>query len=59
MTESRNGSTAYDIVKKYTAEKIGNNAKALEFYKEIKDQYPDTVEGIDIDKYITRIENAQ
>lgn len=40
------------------AEQLGDSAKALAFYKEIKDQYPNSVEGYDIDKYISRIENA-
>lgn len=39
-------------------EELGNNEKALAFYKKIKDQYPQSVEGYDIDKYISRIENA-
>jgi len=38
------------------AEKLGNDAKALSFYKTIKDQYPQSMEGYDIDKYIGRIE---
>ena len=38
-------------------EELGDNAKALTFYKKIKDQYPQSIEGYDIDKYITRIEN--
>jgi tetratricopeptide (TPR) repeat protein len=37
-------------------EELGDNAKALTFYKKIKDQYPQSVEGYTIDKYITRIE---
>ena len=40
-----------------TAEKLGQNAKALECYKKIKDQYPSSMEGYDVDKYIGRIEN--
>ena len=40
-----------------TAEKLGQDAKALECYKTIKDQYPSSMEGYDIDKYIGRIEN--
>lgn len=40
-----------------TAEKLGDDAKALAFYKKIKDQYPQSMEGYDIDKYIGRIEN--
>ena len=40
-----------------TCEELGDNAKALTFYKKIKDQYTNSPEGYDIDKYITRIEN--
>ena len=40
-------------------EELGNAQKALSYYKKIKDQYPQSMEGYDIDKYITRIENAQ
>ena len=40
-----------------TAEKLGKNEKALSFYEEIKDQYPQSMEGYDIDKYIGRIQN--
>ena len=29
---------------------------ALEMYKTIKDQYPQTIEGVEIDKYISRLE---
>ena len=38
------------------AEKLGDNAKALSFYETIKDQYPQSMEGYEIDKYIGRIE---
>ena len=38
------------------AEKLGDDAKALSFYKKIKDQYPQSMEGYDVDKYIGRIE---
>ena len=38
-------------------EELGDDAKALSFYKKIKDQYPQSMEGYDIDKYISRIEN--
>ena len=34
----------------------GNKAKALDCYKTIKDKYPQSIEGYDIDKYITRAE---
>lgn len=39
-----------------TAEKLGENAKALSFYKKIKDLYPQSREGYSIDKYIGRLE---
>ena len=39
------------------AEASGNPAQALSFYKEIKDQWGNAPEAIEIDKYITRIEN--
>ena len=39
------------------AEKLGENAKALSFYQTIKDQYPQSMEGYEFDKYIGRIEN--
>ena len=38
------------------AEKLGQNEKALGFYKQIKDQYPSSMEGYDIDKYIGRLQ---
>lgn len=40
-----------------TAEKLGDNDKALSFYKTIKDQYPQSMQGYDIDKYIGRVTN--
>lgn len=38
-------------------EELGQADKALSFYKKIKDSYPQSMEGYDIDKYISRIEN--
>lgn len=38
-------------------EELGQDAKALAFYKKIKDSYPQSLEGYEIDKYISRIEN--
>ncbi len=38
------------------AEKLGQNEKALEYYELIKDQYTNSPEGYEIDKYIGRIE---
>lgn len=40
-------------------EELGDQAKALGFYKKIKDKYPQSMEGYDIDKYISRIESQQ
>ena len=37
-------------------EKLGQKDQALAFYKRIKEQYPQSMEGYDIDKYISRIE---
>ena len=42
-----------------TCEEMGDNAKALTYYKRIKDKYPQSIEGYDIDKYISRIESQQ
>ncbi len=42
-----------------TCEELGDNAKALSFYNEIKDKYPQSIEGYDIDKYISRIESQK
>ena len=39
------------------AEKLGENAKALGYYETIKDQYPQSMEAYEIDKYIGRVEN--
>ncbi len=40
-------------------EEMGDNAKALSYYKTIKDKYPQSIEGYDVDKYITRIESQK
>jgi len=37
-------------------EEKGNFNGALDMYKTIKDKYPQTIEGYDIDKYISRLE---
>lgn len=39
-----------------SAEELGDKAKALEFYKKVKDQYPTSPLAEEVDKYITRIE---
>lgn len=36
-------------------EEMGDNAKALKHYQTIKEKYPQTWEGYEIDKYISRI----
>ena len=38
------------------AEELGQSEKALGYYKEIKEKYPQSMEGYDVDKYIGRIE---
>ena len=39
-----------------TYEEVGSSAKALECYSTVKEKYPASIEGYDIDKYISRIE---
>ena len=41
------------------AEALDKKDMALDFYNEIKVKYPNSVEAMDIDKYISRIENAE
>lgn len=48
---------AYLLKAGVACEELGDDAKALSFNKKIKDQYPQSMEGYDIDKYISRIEN--
>jgi len=50
-------SATYLLKAGVTAEKLGNDDQALSFYKEIKENYPQSIEGYDIDKYISRTEN--
>ena len=40
-------------------EELGNKDKALTLYETIKDKYPQSIEGYDIDKYINRIKFAE
>ncbi|MCQ2146320.1 MAG: tetratricopeptide repeat protein [Bacteroidales bacterium] len=49
--------STYHLKAGVVCEQLGQNDKALSYYKEIKDKYAQTVEGYDIDKYITRVEN--
>lgn len=39
-------------------EELGETAKALETYEEIKVKYPQTIEGYEIDKYIAKIKQS-
>jgi tetratricopeptide (TPR) repeat protein len=39
-----------------TSEELGDNEQALKYYKLLKEKYPVSMEGRDIDKYITRTE---
>ena len=50
-------SAAYLLKAGVTYEELGNDDKALACYKRIKDNWPQSVEGYDIDKYISRIES--
>ncbi|MBQ2068494.1 MAG: hypothetical protein II465_00010 [Bacteroidales bacterium] len=52
-------SAAYLLKEGIAAESLGKNELALGCYKKIKDQYPQAPEAMDIDKYISKIENAQ
>ena len=52
-------SASYLVKAAAVCEKTGDKAKALSFYKKVKDQYPQAPEAMDIDKYITRIELAK
>jgi len=38
--------------------KIGNNAKALEFFNQIKSEFPESTEAKDIDVFIGKAEAA-
>lgn len=48
-------SAAYLLKAGLAYEAIEENAKALAAYKNIKDNYPQSIEAYDIDKYITRL----
>lgn len=49
-------SATYLLKAGVTYEHLGQKDKALAAYKQIKDKYPQSIEGYDIDKYISRIE---
>ena len=50
---------AYLLKAGFAAEALGQKDKAVAFYQEIKDKYSNSPEGMDIDKYITRIQTAE
>ena len=50
---------AYLMKAGIVAEQLGDSDKALSLYKQIEDKYPQTPESADVDKYISRIENAE
>ncbi len=52
-------SAAYLLKAGVTSEEIGDKEAALSYYKEIQLKYPQSIEGYDIDKYISRIEVQQ
>lgn len=52
-------SASYLLKAALVAEEMGNNAQALKCYEEIKAKYPNTMEGTQIDKYISRIKIAE
>ena len=49
-------SAGYLLKAGVTSEELGDDAAALGFYQDIKDNYPQSMEAYDIDKYISRIE---
>lgn len=57
IAASSNDFTAPYYIKKagIVYEKLGNNAKALEFYTKIRNEYPRSYQGRDIEKYIGKV----
>ncbi len=47
---------AYLLKEGLALEQLGNKADALECYKTIKDNYPQSIEAYDIDRYIAAVE---
>lgn len=52
-------SAGYLLKAGIASEELGQFDKALGYYKKIKDQYPGSFEGAEIDKYISRIEGRR
>ena len=50
---------AYLLKAGLAAELLGRKDEALGFYNDIKVKYPTTVEAMEVDKYISRLENAE
>jgi tetratricopeptide (TPR) repeat protein len=50
-------SAAYLLKAGVAYEELGDNDKALACYNRIRNDYPQSIEGYDIDKYISRIES--
>ncbi|MBO4769085.1 MAG: hypothetical protein J5495_06090, partial [Bacteroidales bacterium] len=50
---------AYLLKAGIAAEALGLKEEALGFYNDIKVKYPNAIEAADIDKYISRLENAE
>lgn len=49
-------SAAYLMKAGLVNEELGDKAKAVECYTKIKEKYPQSIEGMDIDKYIERLQ---
>lgn len=56
QTEDNIFAATYLLKAGIICEELGRNEEALEHYRVIKDKYPQSYEGYEIDKYITRIE---
>lgn len=55
MTSNDLTSPIYLLKAGKLAERMGNTKKALELYESIKEEYPTTTEGYQVDKYIARV----
>lgn len=49
-------SAAYLLKAGLVNEELGDKVKAIECYTKIKEKYPQSIEGMDIDKYIERLQ---
>ena len=50
---------AYLIKAAYAAEALGRKDEALDLLKQVKVKYSNSLEAMDVDKYISRLENAE